>query len=359
MKILQSIETGGPGGAEEVLLALCSGLRRRGHEVEAVLLKRGWLADRLESASIPCRILPLSGGIDFKFVAAFADTLRESGADLLHCHEFSMSWYGRRAAVAAGVPHVATIHGKNFVGHWKRRLAAGWSLRSRPGTALAAVSADLAGHVADRAIPRLSGIEVVHNGVELPAGIEPRPRGEGALRLVAVGNLYPVKNHALLIEAVAVLAAKGIDTRLTILGRGAEHEALQRRAQELGIAERIDLAGFRDDVSAVLSESDLFVSSSLSEGMPLSFLEAMGHALPVVASRVGGVPEIVEDGRQGLLYPANDLNAAAARIESLARDEGLRLRLAKEALRAVRENGSVDAMLDAYLEMYERTGASS
>ena len=353
MRIIQSIETGGPGGAEEVLIALCLGLRERGHEVEAALLKRGWLADRLESAGITTRILTQNGGLDRPFVRRLAKILET--ADLFHTHEFSMTWYGRRAALAAGSAHVGTIHGKNFVGGIKRRLAAGWTLQPRPHAALTAVSKDLASHIAEHTIPRLKSLDVVRNGVSLPEGIEVRPRRDSSLRLVSVGNLYPVKNHGLTIDAVAALVAKGIDARVTILGRGDEQPMLEEKTRQLGVADRIELAGYREDVSRFLSGADVFVSSSLSEGLPLSFLEAMGHGLPIVASNVGGVAEIIEDGRQGLLFPTNDLNLLVARIESLARDENLRLRLAEEALRAARESWSVDAMLDAYLELYART----
>jgi glycosyltransferase involved in cell wall biosynthesis len=200
----------------------------------------------------------------------------------------------------------------------------------------------------------LKRIDVVRNGVSLPAEVTVKARGDGPLRLVAVGNLYPVKNHALMIEAVAALARKGIESRLTILGRGAEKELLEATARRLHVADRVELAGFREDVPAFLARSDVFVSSSLSEGMPLAFLEAMGHGLPVVASRVGGVAEIVEDGRHGLLFPCGDTHAAAQALETLARDDGLRLRLANEALLSSRESWSVDAMVGRYLEIYER-----
>lgn len=356
MKILQSIETGGPGGAEEVLIALCSGLRARGHDIEAVLLKRGWLSERLESEGVPTRILQLAGGIDRAFVSRLAETLRESGADVFHSHEFSMTWYGRRACRATGVRHVGTVHGKNFVGATKRRLAAGWSLQPHPRTTLTAVSDDLATYIAHRAIPRLRNVEVVRNGVHLPSHAEVRAREGNELRLVAVGNLYPVKNHALSIEALAEIVRRGVDARLTILGRGGEQAGLERRARELGVTERVELAGYRDDVPDFLDAADVFVSSSLSEGMPLSFLEAMGHALPIVASRVGGVPEIVEHDRHGLLFPSEDSGALADALERLARDDGLRRRLAAEALHAARALWSVDAMVARYLAVYERLG---
>ena len=357
MRILQAIETGGPGGAEQVLIALCRGLLARGHDVEVLLLKEGWLADQMRELGVPLHQLPLQGGLDRPFVATLASLCKKQQIDLIHSHEFSLSWYGRRAARTAALPHVATAHGKNFLARTKQRIATGLSLRDRRGEALIAVSADLAKELAARALPSLPTPAVIANGVPQPSDIAVRPREGGRLRLVAVGNLYPVKNHRLALDALAELGQRGIDAELTILGRGGEQQALESQAQQLGLGDRLRLAGYCEDVRPYLRQADIFLSTSLSEGMPLSFLEAMGHALPIVSSRVGGVPELIDDGVQGKLFPSGDATACADAITELANDEELRQRIAALALRDGQEKWSVETMLDGYEALYERLRA--
>jgi glycosyltransferase involved in cell wall biosynthesis len=357
MRILQAIETGGPGGAEQLLIALCTGLQSRGHEVEALLLKPGWLQDQLEAAGITCHQLELSGGIDRPFVARFAELCRQRSIDLLHTHEFSMSWYGRRAADSLSLPHVATVHGKNFAKRLQQRIAAGLAFKPTERSALVAVSQDLAGWLGEQFIPKRRQVRVVANGVPLPEEMRIRPRETDAFRIVAVGNLYPVKNHRLAIEIVAQLRLGGIDASLTILGRGAELERLREQAQSLGIGDSIHLAGYCDEIEPFLLDAELFLSTSTSEGLPLSFLEAMGHALPIVASRVGGVPEVITDGLEGRLYESNDADGAAAAIRLLASDEEERQRMAQTALDSAQRDWSLDAMLDRYLNLYDELRA--
>ena len=357
MRILQAIETGGPGGAEQLLIALCTGLQLRGHEVEALLLKPGWLRDQLESSGIRCHQLELSGGIDRTFVGEFAELCRRRSIDLLHTHEFSMGWYGRRASDSLSLPHVATVHGKNFANRLQQRIAAGLAFKPTERSALVAVSQDLASWLAEQLIPKRREVRVVANGVPLPHGVRVRPRESDAFRIVAVGNLYPVKNHRLAIEIVSQLRRDGIDASLTILGRGAELERLQEQAQLLGIRDSIQLAGYCDEIEPFLLDAELFLSTSISEGLPLSFLEAMGHALPIVASRVGGVPEVITDGSEGRLYASNDVGGAVAAIRLLATDEKERQRMAQMALDSAQRDWSLDAMLDRYLKLYDELRA--
>ena len=131
--------------------------------------------------------------------------------------------------------------------------------------------------------------------------------------MVAVGNLYPVKDHATLLRALARLPA----ARVAIAGRGDQEEPLRRLAAELGLSDRVHLLGLRDDVETVFAAADVFVQPSLSEGLPLAVLEAMANGLPVVATRVGGIPEAVVDGKTGLLVPPGDPAALAAALAAV------------------------------------------
>jgi len=353
LTIVQAIETSGPGGAEQVLLRLCCRLRDRGHRVVPLLLRRGWLADRLTAEGFDVAVLPLHGALDRGYARGLREFLADRGAELLHSHEITFAAYGRAATSSIGIAHVATAHGRNFARGWKRSCFGALFLRGGARFRLVAVSDDLAGEIAKRFLLDTGRITVVENGVELPAATPPSPRAAGEpLRLVAVGNLYPVKNHGVLIRAAAHLRDAGVPVELDILGRGAEEAALRALASELTVTDRVRLQGFRSDVADFLGRAHAFASSSQSEAMPLSFLEAMGHGLPVVASRVGGVPSLVEDEVHGLLFESGDAHGAASRIARLAQDEALRRRLGSAAALRARERFGADAMIGRYETLY-------
>ncbi len=354
MRIVQAIETAGPGGAERVFICLCRGLGERGHDVRALLLRDGWLRSELERYGVDVTILGLNGSMDRRFLGGFGSFLRTSSADVLHAHEFTLAYYGALASRRTGVPLITTVHGKNFVSGFKRRAAGALLFRKKAGRRMVAVSSDLATHVAHRLGLGAGRIVVVPNGVEVPGEPAAPPRvPDEPLCLVAVGNLYPVKNHQLLVRAMADLDSAGIDARLDILGRGAEESRLRTLIGELGVEDKVCLRGFRQDVGEFLRRSHLLVSGSLSEGMPVSFLEAMAAGLPVVAPRVGGIPELIAHERQGLLYDCNDVESLGRALQRLAREEPVRRELGRQAFLRVGEEYSEAAMIQRYSGLYD------
>jgi glycosyltransferase involved in cell wall biosynthesis len=365
LRIVLALESSGPGGAENVVLRLAQALRERGDAPIVATLQPGWMTERAQAQDLPVWIVPQRSGVDLAWVARFAIRLRREQVDLLHTHEFAMNSFGGAAALLARIPAVSTIHGRHWVADRPRRALAYRMLR-RLGIPIVPVSEDLAGFlVQGLSVPR-AWLEVVHNGIPLPA--EPavdraRARAEAreALRIpadgqlvVAVGNLYPVKDHASLLRALASLPA----ARVAIAGRGAEEEPLRRLASELGIAERVHLLGLRDDVETVFAAGDVFAQPSLSEGLPLAVLEAMASGLPVVASRVGGIPEAVIEGETGFLTPPADPAALAAALARVleAEDRGASLGAAGRA--RVAAEFSVEQMAARYRQLYVRLRGS-
>lgn len=359
MTIVQAIETSGPGGAEQVLIRLSLALRDAGHDVRPLLLRRGWLSDRLEEAGFEVTILPLAGPVDLGFPRGLAAFLRSVGADVLHSHEFTFALYGRLAAARAGVAHVATAHGRNFSGRLKRRATGALAFRGGRRFRLAAVSVFLAERLSIDFLMGCERIAVVHNGIDVPPESTVRSRAPGdPLSVVVVGNLYPVKNHALLIRAAARLRDEGVRVEIDILGRGAEEETLRSLAASLHVDDRLRLRGFSEDVPAFLARAHVFASSSLSEAMPLSVLEAMAHGLPVVASRVGGIPEIVEDGVHGLLFASGDEAGVAAALRRMASEEPFRRACGARAAEAARARFGSDRMVRRYVGIYDELRAA-
>ncbi len=353
MRIVQAIETAGPGGAERVFICLCRGLGERGHDVRALLLRDGWLRTELERFGVDVTILGLRGSMDRRFLAGFREFLRTSGTEVVHAHEFTLAYYGALAARRTGPPLLTTVHGKNFVAGIKRRAAGKVLFRRKEGRTMVAVSSELAAHVSRRLGLGSGRVLVVPNGVEVAGDPSAPPRAsDEPLRLLAVGNLYPVKNHQLLIRVMGRLDSAGVDARLDILGRGAEEPRLRALVEELGLEDKVALRGFREDVGEFLRRSHLLVSGSLSEGMPVSFLEAMAAGLPVVAPRVGGIPELIDHDRQGLLYDCNDADSLELAVKRLAGAEPVRRELGAQAFRRVREEYSEAAMIQRYSDLY-------
>jgi glycosyltransferase involved in cell wall biosynthesis len=355
LRVALMIECDGPGGAELMMLDLATELRARGHAVLPVNLANGtgWLGDRFRAAGFAPTTFDLHRAIDFPAVRQLTSILRDFRADIVHSHEFTMAIYGAAAARRAGARHVITMHGGLYYSlKWRRRAALRWAVRR--SDALVGVSAATAGAL--RHYLGDARVHVIPNGIPLRTGARDRVRRElaiapGELLIVSVGNLYPVKGHAVLIDALATLRDRS-GWRLAIAGRGEEEPRLRAQAAAAGIADRIHLLGFRDDIADVLAAGDLFAMPSLSEGLPLALVEAMSFGLPVVVSRVGGVPEVVTDGDEGLLVPPSDPAALAAAIRSLLDDTALRSRQGDAARTRALRDFAIGTMVDRYERLY-------
>jgi glycosyltransferase involved in cell wall biosynthesis len=358
MRVVQAIETTGPGGAERLLLNLSRSLVESGHTVSVLLLGEGWLLSRLQEMSVDTAILPLRRPIDGSFVMSLRRELQRRNADVFHSHEFTFAVYGRLATLGRQ-PHVATLHGVNFVRGTKRRWLCRLLLRRTRRFRLVAVSRWLADEVSRATGIPASTLETAPNGILVS---EPRPplqrRASEPLRIVAVGNLYPVKNHGLAIAVVAALTRRGVPVELEILGRGSEAAALEASIERHRLGDRVRLCGFQEDVTEFLDHSHLLLSTSKSEGMPISFIEAMARGLPVVATQVGGVAEIVRDGVEGRLVPPDDEERLVAALDELFADESLRLRLGRQA-RVRAEEFSIERTRARYLELYASVGGGT
>jgi len=359
-RVLLGIGSSGPGGAEQMVLRLAEGLRVLGLDPVVASMRPGWMTARAEQAGFPVWIAPQRKGPDPLWVVRFARRLRREGVELLHTHEFDMNVYGGVAAALARVPHLATFHGRVW-GLERARDVAAYRLVRALGSQLQAVSRDLAGFVAARLRLAPEEVPVIHNGIPIRPRLTPDRRetvragvraelglpAEAPL-LLAVGNLYPVKDHATALRALDRLPG----VHLAIAGRGKEEDPLRRLAAELGIAERVHLLGLRDDIQRLLDAADAFVHPSRSEGLPLAILEGMEAALPVVATRVGGIPEAVIEGGTGHLVPPGDPKALAEAISRLleAADRGAALGGAGRA--RAEEEFSVERMTDRHLRLY-------
>jgi glycosyltransferase involved in cell wall biosynthesis len=164
--------------------------------------------------------------------------------------------------------------------------------------------------------------------------------------VLATGNLTEVKGHRYMLTAIADLISKGIAVKCFIAGQGELKETLEKQIEEMGLADSVKLLGYRDDVPALLKASDIFCMPSLNEALGYSLLEAMAAGIPVVVSNVGGIPEVVSQGKEGFLVPSQNASELSAAIEKLVSDPSQRHRMGSEALVTVRKGFSLEQMLN-------------
>ena len=357
LRIALMIECDGPGGAELMMLDLASELRSRGHVVLPVNLANGtgWLGARFEAAGFEPVTFEIRSPVDFAAVRVLTKILQDFRADVVHSHEFTMAIYGAAAAKRASARHVITMHGGLYYATaWRRRVALRWA--ARRSEALVGVSVATAD-----ALERVLGIPhnrmfVVPNGIPQRSGVRASVRHElsiphDELLIVAVGNLYPVKGHAVLLDALAMLGDNA-EWHLAIAGRGEEEVRLRAQSAAAGLDARVHILGFRDDIPDILAAGDIFAMPSLSEGLPLALVEAMSFGLPVVVSRVGGVPEVVRDDVEALLVPPSDAIALSVALRALLDDARLRTRLGDAGRRRAARDYAIATMADRYERLY-------
>jgi len=359
MRIAHLIETDGPGGAERVVAELATQLQQTGADNVVFVPPRGdgWLGEQLRDSGVAIDHFHLHSPISPDCARGLAASFRRHHVSVAHSHEFSMAVYGAWASWLAGIPHVITMHGSRYyAGRLQRRIA----MRAAIGYSrhTVAVSAPLAEHLRRDLLVQASRISVVSNGVRHRTPSQTTLRDQlrlasGDTLAVSVGNLYPVKGHTHLVEAVAHLAARQPRLHVAISGRGGLADELAAQARACGIGERVHLLGLRSDVPEILAAADLFVLPSLSEGLPLALLEAMFAGCPIVATDVGEVATALEAGAAGILVPPGDAAALASAMDDVLTTPSKARALGARARHRALAEYDVTPMVRRYGSMYE------
>jgi len=363
-RVLQLVSSAGLFGAERVLLELSQHLSAQGWGVEVGALRapgmeRIAVVDRARELGLPTVTFPCRTGFDARAMARIREHVRRGQVDVVHGHGYKSNIYlllalGSRSPARL----VSTCH------NWLTD-----SLKLMLYELLDKLALHQFHHVVAVSPPLLqelaaAGIEacsMIDNGLDLVDRLPAAERGSlraslgvprGAVMLLAIGRLDRWKAYDRLLEALARL--RRADLHLVLVGDGDLRADLEDQARRLGVEGRVTLAGYRRDVGRLLLASDIFVISSRKEGLPMVLLEAMAAGLPVVATRVGAIPDALGDGQAGVLVPAEDPGALAAAIEALAADKERRAALAGAAQRIHAARFSRRAMGQRYIELYRR-----
>lgn len=364
IKILHVIDSLGIGGMERVLLDAANGLDRNLFSQSICCLSaRGELARFLRDG-IDVIELGKGAGPDRLMPVKIARLIRRIGPDIVHSQNLAGADVAIARPAAGCFSHIHSEHGLNRAGRGPEpfRRRAGRGLLYRSCDAVFTVSDGLADYLCDQARFPRSRMRVIANGIDLKR-IGQADR-KGARRELGIGDdrfvigtvsrLSPPKDPAALVESFAALCRRlpGAPLCLLVVGDGGLRQGLEKLAAGRGLSERVVFTGARADAPRLMAAMDLFALSSLSEGMPVTVLEAMAARLPVVASAVGALPEMVEDNATGFLVPAGDAGSMATALEILATDHSLAARFAAAGRSRVEIRFNSGIMVEKYTQLY-------
>jgi glycosyltransferase involved in cell wall biosynthesis len=350
------------GGAEEMVLNLVRHLPPAFEPVVVCIHDPGPIGEEIRRTGVAFHSLGLTPGWRRPAdVLRLRDFLHACAPDIVHTFLLTGSLYGRFAALMAGVPVVigteVNIYAQKRAVH---RLVERWLMRRTDAVIASAES------VRDFYIRQVaadaSRVSVIYNAVDfaqLQATMAPASARaafgvpDGAPVAGIIARLTEQKAHRVLFEAMANHPSL-TPLHLLVVGDGELRQDLHDRAARLGLAERVHFLGARRDLGNILSAIDFFVMPSFWEGLPLSLVLAMGAGLPVIATRVAGIPEVVANGVTGMLVPPNDATALAAALAVVTEDAGLRARLGDAARAFVLPRFGVDGYVQSITALYER-----
>jgi glycosyltransferase involved in cell wall biosynthesis len=352
----------GIGGMERVIMELCRYVDPSKYRVSICCIsRRGPLADQMEAEGVPvhfCENQSKAG----KYLRGFelARIFRDQKVDLLHTHHMPAFVDSTLGARLAGVPIlINTDHCKQYP------IERHWQILERSAAVFADTVVAVSQHTRSDLIryQRMSPakLRVIYNGIDVRFARRETPtelRRELGLAVgdVVVGTtarLESQKGLALLLDAAPYVLQQRPCTRFVIVGGGSQEDALLEQAKRLGIASRVIVTGYRTDAVDLAQLFDCFVQTSVFEGMPMALLEAMALAKPIVATAVGGVPEVVEDGVTGTLLHGRDPKLLSDAILQLLSDRDRRERLGKAGYDKYQRHFTSRAMVSKYEELYD------
>ena len=353
MNIAQVVLNLDLGGLEKMALDLACAEKRAGHKTFIYSVTHpGALAGQAEGLGIPVRAFHKTHGLSPRVILQMAKQFRRDAIDVVHTHNAVIHHYGAVAGRIARVPIILnTQHG--LAGKSQPRLIKLFSAVASLTDAVVFVAAETERTFRSQAPSLPKRTCVIPNGIEVQALIEHaatpgahRPR----IRFGTIGRMAPVKDHANLLRAFSRLAATHPAAELHLMGYGELRNATVELARTVGIADRFFLHAPDDSTPEFLESLDVFAISSRSEALPISLLEAMAAALPIVSTRVGGIPDVAPEGEVAWFCPPEDSTALSAILSEAADSPELSAR-GRKAQEIVIRKYSADVMAARYLDL--------
>ena len=363
-RVLHIIDSLHLGGAQEVVLNLATCGSKRFHHEVATMHGRGIYWNRLKQVGVkvhslsPHKFVPL-------YLASIPWRLVADRPDILHCHLIPSNIIAKPLGALLGVPVIINHDHTNDTRRAESRfLLALDRFSNRFAKHIVAVSASCRDFLITREFIPEKDVTLVPNAIDLQRFSPSAVRREEArvalglppsVRVIAgVGRLNPQKNFSLFLDIASQLTARFSDLHFLLAGDGPEEKMLREKAATLGLSDRVTFSGYVADTRQVYLAADVLLMPSRYEGLPMTLLEAMAMGLPVVASQLDGIAEVIGDGREGFLAPSDDASLFVERISALLQDASLSSRLAKNARAKIEASFSVERMTSAVESIYDR-----
>lgn len=363
VKVLYLITELNVGGAERVVQRLATQLSKHGYNVlVACLFDPGAVADEIISAGVPVVDLGMRGKGDMRVIYRLFRLLRSEKIEILHSHMFHANLLAALVGRLANVPIIIGTRHNVDIGGMRREWVNRWALGFCD--AVVAVSKEVYEAQFQHSLTDQFKV-VIPNGVQVEAFTSADQSMVETLRqewgihpsvpvIGTVARFDEQKGHIYLLDAMVILMEQMSTAKLLLIGDGPLRSQMEGISEALSLSGSIIFTGIRHDVPEILALLDLFVLPSLWEGLPIAILEAMAASRPIVATRVGGVPEAVVDGVTGLLVPPRDSTALAQAIMYLLDDPDLCNRLGQAGRERVLEYFSVERMVERTQNLYEQ-----
>jgi len=366
VRVAEVMATGTNGGAQEHVYSLVTRLNPECYDVRVISLSHGSSVRRLQRAGFDVTVIDEMD--DSKAVRGLADALAAFKPEVVHNHMYRAEVVGTRAAYLLGEKGcrrpavISTIHSSRIrCAEDRQTLRRLTPLMDRLIVVSKAIEQKIREEGRDG-----TPVSLIYNGVDLQRYNHQQPCctlhedyaiPEASPIVGVVARLEAEKGHRTLLEAWPTVQAVHPEAWLLIVGEGSERDSLEAEAADLGISAHVVFAGRREDVPAVTAALDVAVLPSYREAQGLSVLEAMALSRPVVASRVGGIPEMIEDGVSGLMVPPNDPAALAGAINRLLSDHSFADMIARRGHDLVHERFCIELMVDAVETIYDEAAA--
>jgi L-malate glycosyltransferase len=353
-------------GAEVLASALSRRLRDRYRFVFLCLDGVGPLGEQLADEGFAVLDLKRRPGLDLSVARRIRQAVVDHRIDLLHAHQYTPFFYAALSRrLSTSPPILFTEHGRHYPDQRKIKRILANRLLLKSSDRVTAVGRFVKRALIDNEGIAQSRIEVIHNGIDpadFPAADpDSRARARATLGIdescpliMQVARFHPVKDHDTAVRAFALVTEKISNARLCLIGDGEQRQALEAMSAELAIHDHVLFTGVRADVTDLLPAADLFVLSSLSEGISVTLLEAMAVGLPIVATEVGGNPEVVEHDVTGLLSPRSDFRALAENLTALLQDPARRKAFGDAGRARLLERFTQDRMHRGYINLYAK-----
>ena len=356
-------------GAEVQLKVLLSKLVLRPDlNPSVILFNGGRLGQEIEKLGIPVAVFPEAEWGSGKLFLELVRKFKQSDAKIIHTHKYKDTILAAPAAKLCGIPYVVrTVHGlrEPFEGLRAFKMSLYESIERTVHrlcvNSIIGVSSQIERRY--RAEGAVSRVVCIRNGIDLDG--RPTQADRNRIRrdlgidtetclIGTVGRLTPVKGLSYLLQSISILLRQRANVRLLIVGDGVIRKDLEAQARDLGIGETVVFLGHREDTLELMQALDIFVLPSLSEGIPMALLEAMAASRAVVASRVGGIPEIVEDGVEGILVEPMDVNRLAESCVRLIDSPETAMKMGEQARKRVVQDFSASVMADRVEGLYKQ-----